>query len=161
MRTKLAAFIVFIAVSLAICGPVLAHHGSATYDDSKALTLKNVSVTKVLWGNPHTLLLFDAKDDKGVVQHWVAEANAASAISISGWTKDAIQPGDKVTVVLYQARNGKPVGRVGKVVLADGTEFGTGELIGDRPSVCDKDFTTGGNESTACRPDGRKTNNKE
>ena len=50
---------------------------------------------------------------------------------------------------------------VGKVVLADGTEFGTGELIGDRPSVCDKDFTTGGNESTACRPDGRKTNNKE
>lgn len=150
-----------IAAFLAVCPPSFAHHGSASYDDSHAVTLKNVTVTKVLWGNPHTLLLFDAKDDKGVVKHWVTEANAASAISSTGWTKTAIQPGDTVTVVFYAARNGQPVGRVGKVVLADGREFGSGELIGDRPSICDQDFTTGGNESAACRPDGRKTNNKE
>jgi hypothetical protein len=50
---------------------------------------------------------------------------------------------------------------VGKVILANGKEFGDGELIGDRPSVCDQDFGNGGNESAACRPDGRKTSNKE
>jgi Family of unknown function (DUF6152) len=145
---------------LAFAGPAFAHHGSAAYSQQPT-TLKSVTVTKVLWGNPHTLLLFDAKDDKGVMQHWVAEANAASTISTSGWTKTAIQPGDTVTVVLYVAKNGRTVGRVGEVVLADGRQFGDGSLIGDRPSVCDKDFTTGGNESAACRPDGRITNNLE
>jgi len=159
---KIKAALLALAVALfAVCAPIFAHHGSAAYDDSHPTILKNVSVTKVNWGNPHTLLLFDAKDDKGNVRHWVAEANAASAISTSGWTKNAIQPGDMVTVYLYAARNGQPLGRIGKVVLSDGREFGTGELIGDRPSVCDQDFGNGGNESAACRPDGRKTNNKE
>jgi Family of unknown function (DUF6152) len=161
VKAKLALHLSLVAGLLAICSPILAHHGSAAYDDSKAVVLKNVTVTKVNWGNPHTLLLFDAKDDQGNVKHWVAEANAASAISSSGWTRTAIQPGDTVTVVLYAARNGQPVGRVGKVILASGKEFGDGSLIGDRPSVCDQDFGNGGNESAACRPDGRKTSNKE
>jgi hypothetical protein len=161
MKTKLITVFASLAGLLAVCNPMFAHHGSASYDDSKAVVLKNVTVTKVNWGNPHTLLLFDAKDDQGNVKHWVAEANAGSAISASGWTRTAIQPGDTVTVVLYAARNGQPIGRVGKVVLANGKEFGDGSLIGDRPSVCDQDFGNGGNESAACRPDGRKTNNKE
>jgi hypothetical protein len=161
MKAKLITVFASLAGLLAVCSPVFAHHGSASYDDSKAVVLKNVTVTKVNWGNPHTLLLFDAKDDQGNVKHWVAEANAGSAISASGWTRTAIQPGDTVTVVLYAARNGQPIGRVGKVVLANGKEFGDGSLIGDRPSVCDQDFGNGGNESAACRPDGRKTNNKE
>lgn len=161
MKIKLAHFSVLVAGLFAISSPIFAHHGSAAYDNSKPVTLKNVTVTKVNWGNPHTLLLFDAKDEQGTVRHWVSEANAASAISASGWTRTAIQPGDVVTVVLYAARNGQPLGRVGKVILASGKEFGDGELIGDRPSVCDQDFGNGGNESAACRPDGRKTNNKE
>ena len=143
MKIKLVASLALAAGLLATCSPLLAHHGSAAYDNSKPVTLKNVTVTKVNWG------------------HWVAEANAASAVSVGGWTRNAIQPGDTVTVVLYAARNGQPLGRVGKVILANGKEFGDGELIGDRPSVCDQDFGNGGNESAACRPDGRKTNNKE
>jgi hypothetical protein len=118
-------------------------------------------VTKVNWGNPHTLVLFDVTDDKGNVKHWVVEGGAASAVSTSGWTKNAIQPGDKITVYLYQVKNGAPIGRTGKVVLADGTVFGSGELEGDRASQCDKEFGPGGDESAACRPEGRKTTNKE
>jgi len=159
VKAKLMPAVLILAM-FAFSGPAFAHHGSASYS-LQPTTLKNVTVTKVNWGNPHTLLLFDAKDDQGTVQHWVAEANAASAINSTGWTKNAIQPGDTLTVVLYAAKNGKTVGRVGKVVLADGREFGDGSLIGDRPSVCDQDFTTGGNESTACRPGGRITNNDE
>lgn len=160
MKTKLLAPLALFVCLLAFGSTMFAHHGSAAYSE-QATTLKNVTVTKVNWGNPHTLLLFDAKDDKGNVKHWVSEANAASAIGTSGWTKTAIQPGDVVTVVLYAAKNGLSVGRVGKVVLADGREFGDGSLIGDRPSVCDQEYGNGGNESAACRPDGRKTNNKQ
>jgi hypothetical protein len=159
VKTKLIPVLLLFAI-LASAGLAFAHHGSASYS-MKPTTLKNVTVTKVNWGNPHTLLMFDVKDDKGVMQHWVSEANAASAMSTSGWTKTAINPGDTVTVVLYAAKNGRPVGRVGKVVMPDGREFGDGSLIGDRPSVCDDEFTTGGNESAACRPDGRITNNLE
>ena len=160
MKIRLLTPLALVLCLLAICSTMFAHHGSAAYSE-QASTLKNVTVTKVNWGSPHTLVLFDAKDDQGKVKHWVAEANASTAISSSGWTKNAVRPGDVITVVLYAAKNGNPVGRVGKVVLADGTEFGTGELIGDRPSVCDQEFTTGGNESAACRPDGRKTNNAQ
>jgi hypothetical protein len=91
-------------------------------------------------------------------------------VSGSGWTKDAVQPGDVVTVYLYQAKSGALVGRTGKVVLANGKELGGGgevapgapvELGADRPTQCDKDFGPGGSESAACRPDGRKTTNKD
>jgi hypothetical protein len=159
VKAKLTPVLMVVGI-FAFAGVAFAHHGSASYS-VQPTTLKDVTVTKVNWGNPHTLLLFDAKDDKGNVQHWVAEANAASAINSTGWTKTAIKPGDLLTVVLYPAKNGQPVGRVGKVVLADGREFGDGSLIGDRPSVCDQDFTTGGNEAVACRPGGRITNNLE
>jgi hypothetical protein len=160
VKTKLSMPLALILTLLAVCSPIFAHHGSASYSQQPT-TFKNVTVTKVNWGNPHTLLLFDHTDDKGNVQHGVSEANAAAASSRSGWTKTAVKPGDTLTVVLYQAKNGTTVGRVGKVVLADGREFGDGSLIGDRPSVCDQEFTTGGNESAACRPDGRITNNQE
>jgi len=149
----------FFVAMFALGGVAYAHHGSASYRQEPT-TLKGV-VTRVNWGNPHTLLFFDYKDAKGEVQHWVAEANAASTISTTGWTKTAIKDGDTVTVVFYAAKNGQTVGRVGKVVLADGREFGDGSLIGDRPSVCDDEFTTGGNEAAACRPGGRITNNDQ
>ena len=161
MKTKLVTFFALVVGLLAVCAPTFAHHGSAAYDNSKLVVLKNATVTKVNWGNPHTLVLFDVKDDKGNVKHWVVEGGAASAVSTSGWTKNAVQPGDVITVYLYQVKNGAPLGRTGKVVLADGTVFGSGELEGDRASQCDKEFGPGGDEAAACRPEGRKTTNKE
>ena len=161
MKIKLLASLGIVASLFAISSPISAHHGSAAYENSKPVVLKNVTVTKVNWGNPHTLVLFDVKDDKGNVVHWVVEGGAASAVSTSGWTKNAVQPGDKITVFLYQVKNGAPIGRTGKVVLADGTVFGSGELEGDRASQCEKEFGPGGDEAAACRPDGRKTTNKE
>lgn len=159
MTTKLTPAVVLAAV-FALGGVAYAHHGSASYS-TEPTTMKDVTVTQVNWGNPHTLLFFDHTDANGKVQHWVAEANAASTLATSGWTKTAVKYGDKLTVVFYAAKNGQTVGRVGKVVLADGREFGDGSLIGDRPSVCDDEFTTGGNESAACRPGGRITNNDQ
>ena len=161
MTTKRVTLLfVLVAGLLAVCIPMSAHHGSASYN-TNLVVLKDATVTKVNWGNPHTLVVFDAKDDTGSVRHWVLEGGAASAVSASGWTKNAVKPGDIITVYLYAAKNGAPVGRTGKVVLADGTVFGDGTLSGDRPSQCDKDFGPGGDEAAACRPGGRKTTNKE
>jgi hypothetical protein len=160
MKTKLQTSFALVVGLLAVCSPIFAHHGSVAYDNNKLVVLKQATVTKINWANPHILVLFDVKDDKGAVTHWAVEGGGPSAVSGSGWTKDAVQPGDVITVYLYQVKNGAPVGRMGKLVLADGRQFGTGTL-GDRPASCDQDFSEGGNESAACRPDGRKTSNKE
>ena len=45
--------------------PLVAHHGAATFDTEKELTLKG-TVTEWIWANPHCFLKFDAKDDTGI-----------------------------------------------------------------------------------------------
>jgi hypothetical protein len=83
--------------------------------------MKQATVTKFLWANPHTMLLFDVKDDKGRISHWVGEAGSPSAVRLLGWNKNSVQPGDVITVHLYPSKFESNVGRVDKIVLADGT----------------------------------------
>ena len=73
MKTKLLMFVALIAGLLSVCGPTFAHHGASAYETSKPLTMKDAVVTKYSWINPHVLIYFDSKDDKGDVQHWTAE----------------------------------------------------------------------------------------
>src|SRR5260370_26495091 len=112
MKTKLVtSFGLLVLGLLAGGGPIFAPHGSAAHANTKLVELKNATVTKVNWGNPHTLVLFDVKDDKGNVVHWVVEGGAASALTTSGWTKNAIQPGAKITVYWHQVKNEEPIRR--------------------------------------------------
>ena len=116
---------------LLIGGPAFAHHGSSAYSD-KLTILKNATVTKFQWGNPHSIVMFDATDAKGTVQHWAAEAGSPSALGLIGWSKNVIEPGDKISVYMFQAKSGNPVGRLNKIVLADGTELSDSQLGGAR-----------------------------
>jgi hypothetical protein len=107
--------------STTICGPLFAHHGSASYKTDKVVVLKQATVTKFVWANPHTMLMFDVKDVKGSVSHWAGEAGSPSAVRLLGWTKNSLQPGDVITVHLYPSKFESNVGRLEKIVLADGT----------------------------------------
>jgi len=160
MRNRLVA-IFAVAVGLLIASvPLAAHHGSAAFDAGKKVTLKG-TVTEWFWANPHCLLEFDVKDDNGQVVHWVAEASNPPDMVNHGWSKQSLKPGDQVTVTVEPVRNGKPLGRVMQIVLPDGKSFGSLDLTGDRPVDCSAESVNGGNEAAACRPDGRKTSNKE
>jgi uncharacterized protein DUF6152 len=112
-----------IAGLLAVCGLLFAHHGNVAYDTSKAVVIKGGTVTKFVWANPHCFVMFDAKDDKGNVLHWAGEAGSPSALGPLGWSSSSVQPGDTITVYIYQSKTGNPVGRLNKIVLADGTEL--------------------------------------
>ena len=101
---------------LAVCGPALAHHGSAAYSE-KLLEIKQATVTKFMWASPHCLINFDAKDDKGNVVHWVAETSNPSDMTDKGWSRHTFKPGDEVTVRMIAAKNGHPVGRIQYVIL--------------------------------------------
>jgi hypothetical protein len=97
----------------------MAHHGAASFDTSKDLTLRGV-VTEWIWSNPHCFLKFDAKDATGASRGWVAETQNPVAMTSRGWSRNAFKPGDEVTVRLEPVKTGAPVGRILSVVLANG-----------------------------------------
>ncbi len=112
-RLALAACLLCTAV------PLLAHHGTAAFDNDKKLTLK-ATVTEWYWANPHCLLRFDVKGDNGQVVHWIAETQNPVTMVDGGWSKTSFKPGDEVTVTLNPVKNGVPLGRIITVLLPDG-----------------------------------------
>ena len=127
---RLGSLGLLLGVLLA-CLPAFAHHGAAAYAD-KIVVLKDATVTKFVWANPHNIVLFDAKDDKGTVTHWAGEMGSPSAVTLLGWNRNSLQPGDVITVYIYPAKSGNPVGRLNKVTLADGTTLRDSQLGGDK-----------------------------
>ena len=123
MKNKLPACLLTAAALLLVCVPVFAHHGSVAYDMKNEVVLKNATVTKFFWANPHCILAFDVKDDKGNVVHWTGETGSPAAVGPLGWFRDVVKPGDVITVHIYQSKTGTPVGEVYKIVLADGKEY--------------------------------------
>ena len=123
MNNRLIAAIFVAAGLLAAGAPLSAHHGNVSFDTSKKFTLK-ATVTEWFWANPHCFLKFDVRDEKGNIVHWVAETSNPSDMSNRGWSKATFKPGDHVTVTLTPVRNGRPVGRVLEVVLANGQTLG-------------------------------------
>jgi hypothetical protein len=134
MKSKLLMSFAVLVGSLTVCGAMFAHHGATSYANN-IVVLKEATVTKLVWANPHTIVLFDVKDDKGNVSHWAGEAGSPSAVSLLGWTKNSLQPGDVITVYIYPAKSGNPVGRLNKVVLADGKTLRDSQLGGDNPKA--------------------------
>jgi len=114
MKILLATVAVLVAAV-----PLVAHHGAATFDTDKELTLKG-TVTEWIWANPHCFLKFDAKDDTGTVRNWVVETQNPTGMSTRGWRRTSFKAGDPVTVWLQPVKNGASVGRIVKVLLPSG-----------------------------------------
>jgi len=120
MRQRYAIVNLLMGLALlAASAPANAHHGAATFETGKQLTLKG-TVTEWIWANPHCFLRFDAKDDTGMVRNWVAETQNPVSMTARGFSRAVFKPGDQVTVTVEPAKNGEPVARVLSVLLADG-----------------------------------------
>jgi hypothetical protein len=105
--------ICFIVVGLlTVCVPLFAHHGNASYDATKTLTVKG-TVTEYVWANPHVFVKLDAKDDGGNTVHWIIEGQNPVSMMAIGWTKNTFKPGDEVEIDAMQAKNGNPIGFLG------------------------------------------------
>jgi hypothetical protein len=123
MKSKFGAMLLLPLAILFAGKAALAHHGNVAYDMKTLVTLKNATVTKFFWANPHNILTFDVKDENGSVEHWVGEMGSPAALGPFGWTRDTVHPGDAITVFIWRAKAGTSVGIVNKIVLADGREF--------------------------------------
>ena len=102
--------------------PLFAHHGAASFDSGKTVTVKG-SVTEYVWSNPHVLVKVDAKDDSGNVAHWVLEAWNPVTQTSRGWSKNTFKAGDEVSLDITPAKNGAPIGEIRGRIVINGAEF--------------------------------------
>ena len=115
-------FMAFAFVFLVSSVPLFAHHGAASYDTGKTITVTG-TVTEYIWANPHVLVKIDVKDDSGDITHWVVEAWNPVTQSSRGWTKNTFKPGDEVSAEITPAKNKQPVGEVRGKIMINGKEF--------------------------------------
>jgi len=126
MKHKLMAALVLAIGVVSLSVPLLAHHGTAAFENEKKVTVKG-TVTEWLWSNPHCLLGVDVKGDDGKIVHWVGEVQNPVSMTNVGWSKAAIKVGDEVTITLLPVKNGLPLGRLVSVALPDGKLLQSGE----------------------------------
>ena len=123
MKYLVTAFIATIAV-LTASAAVLAHHGAATFDTGKELTMQG-TVTEWVWSNPHCFLKFDVMEKDGTVRHWTVETSNPPDMVNRGWSRRSFKGGEKVTVTVEPVKSGNPVGRLLTVTLPDGKVLST------------------------------------
>ncbi|MGC3980407.1 MAG: DUF6152 family protein [Steroidobacteraceae bacterium] len=116
-----------IAVSTALLCTysATAHHSSAMFDHDKVVSAEGV-VRTWQFSNPHATLWVYINDTQGKPQLWGIEAPGPNQLVRSGWDKDTVKPGDKVTVSLNPLRDGRNGGNLVKITLSDGRTMGLG-----------------------------------
>jgi Family of unknown function (DUF6152) len=115
----IAALVVMVSLTL-LNLPVLAHHGTALWSNNE-VTLKG-TVVQYVWRNPHVLIEWSVKDDKGNVVQWTGElASPESLMADGGMTKDTLKPGDEVIMYVRPAKSGAPNSVVDQIKRGDGS----------------------------------------
>jgi hypothetical protein len=118
----LKSFFLTVAITLVTSPIAFAHHGLAAYDMSKSVTIKGV-VTEFSFINPHAAIYLDVKDDKGKGEKWMVEADSPNNLARAGWTRNTIKPGQEISVVGNQMKDGSKILRLQKIILADGKDL--------------------------------------
>jgi len=106
MKRKLVAGLAGGAFLLMVAGSLSAHHAGSLYDREKAVTVTG-TVTQYLMINPHAQIHFEVKDANGNVEKWVAETAGPQRLLRVGWNKNSLKPGDTITVVGAQFKDGR------------------------------------------------------
>jgi hypothetical protein len=98
-----------LAASLTLASfPLFAHHGDAgRYEDE--LTILKGTVVELQLITPHSIVVVDVPDENGKVVRWQAEMGGRQQmIKDFGWTKDTLNPGDKITLTGRRVKSGQP-----------------------------------------------------
>jgi hypothetical protein len=125
MKNTLLSFLVLAAALLLNPNLARAHHGWAAFASESQITLKG-KVTEFHFVNPHAVVEFEVKDDKGQVQSWEGELSSRSNLGPRGWTAASLEDKEEITITGYPAKNGSHAMRVTRIVLSNGKELKPG-----------------------------------
>ena len=99
-----------------------AHHGWAEFEYSSTVKLEG-TVVDFHFTNPHCVVEFRVKDEKGKVTQWQGEFASPIELSRKGWTAATLQVGDQLTISGHPAKNGGPAMHVSGIRLGTGKDL--------------------------------------
>jgi len=117
---RLAAFALLSAA--AAFTPATAHPSFAMVDNTKEVTVVG-TVKAFQWTNPHSWLQVVVTGTDGKDVEWSFEGGSPGILSRNGWKRTSVKPGDKVTVIFYPLKDGKPGGSFLEVKTPDGKTY--------------------------------------
>ena len=115
-----------LGASLALAGlphVAAAHHSYAAFDPARNVVITGTVLTWE-WTNPHSHMQVSAPDKTGAQQVWDLEMSSPNILRQSGWTRESLKPGDRVTVLLHPRRDGVLGGTPVTVTTPDGRVLG-------------------------------------
>ena len=120
MKERFIATILSSVVLLAALNHVvLAHHSNAYYtEDTKVM---EGTIVEFKFRNPHSIVLWDVKDDSGKTVRWAGELSSLTTLLGDGVTKDSMKPGDELTFVVRPAKLGTPQAAIQSIKRLNGT----------------------------------------
>lgn len=96
-----------------------AHHGWAEFDEKAEVKLQG-TVTDFHFVNPHCVVEFEVKDERGRIQKWQGEFSSPGVLSRKGWNAASLEAGDKITIAGHPAHNGALALHVTRIRMSDG-----------------------------------------
>lgn len=99
---RLSALVLSVLLLLT---PAFAHHGQAGYNNTTTMTVSG-TVTDFSFLNPHCIVSFDVKSEKGEMEKWQGELTSPNHLIRAGWNSHSLKPGDKVTITGFRAKSG-------------------------------------------------------
>jgi len=103
-------------------GASLAHHSlSGVYDIRAGGEVTGV-IKAVEFINPHGVMTLEVQNADGTATEWkmtTGSANTLQGLGFGGDGPNTVIAGDVVTITYYPARNGKPLGFIRSIKLAD------------------------------------------
>jgi Family of unknown function (DUF6152) len=124
--SKLVLNILIGIVAMLAATSTSAHHSHAMFDSQKQVRLVG-TVKEFQWNNPHCwiqLLVPNPDDPKAAPVEWGLEMGAPLELFRHGWRPESVKPGDKITVVIYPLRDGRPGGEIVYAIGPDGKAIG-------------------------------------
>lgn len=110
--------------------PAGAHHSTAAFDTTRVIKIEG-TIMQFRWINPHASIKIDGASEGDAPDGlWTVEMTAPNVLINEGWTRTALEAGDKVTMYVNPLRNkvtlndGSTGGLYVGVVLADGNTLG-------------------------------------
>jgi hypothetical protein len=119
-------------LTVAVCGGLLAsagvqaHHSLAGVYDIRGSGSVSGVLTKVAFTNPHGAMTLQVTNPDGTKTDWILTTGSANTLANLGFGTggpNTVKAGDPVTITYFPARNGKPLGFIRSIVLADKREI--------------------------------------
>ena len=117
-RLALAAAAAMGAMT-AVAVPAIAHHSTAMFEWGTSTEMKNVTVERWVWTNPHTFLY--VRDSAG--NRWAFEGMSPNHLARAGWSKRSLNRGDRVDLTYYKLRDERRGGFNVTVTKPDGSKL--------------------------------------